>query len=321
MILAGDIGGTHTRLALLEKGAVRWKIEKKYLSRSYKDLGTLVQEFLREQQVSVSKACFGIAGPIQQGRCQATNLPWTIDAKELSTRLQIEKVHLLNDLEANAYGLKELKPEEFYVLQKGIAQPGNQALISAGTGLGEAGLFWDGEAHCPFACEGGHVDFAPRDRLEMELLEWLQRKFEHVSYERVISGPGLRALYEFLVETKKEEKNREVEAEMGRKDPSFVISEYGKFGKDRACTRAVEWFVSLYGAEAGNVALKFLSLNGLYVGGGIAPNLIEVMKQGKFTEAFCNKGRFQALLQALPIYVVLNDNAALLGAASFAQGL
>lgn len=321
MILAGDIGGTHTRLALLKEGDSRWTIEKKYRSRDYKGLGEIVKAFLTEQNVKISKACFGIAGPIQEGRCQATNLPWVIDARELGEQLNIPIVRLLNDLEANAHGLKELKPEEFYPLQKGVAKRGNQALISAGTGLGEAGLFWNGKRHCPFACEGGHTDFAPRDRLEYELLEWLQSKFEHVSYERVVSGPGLYALYQFLIETKREQMSEEVRLEIGRKDPSFVVSEWGKLGKDKGCGRAVEWFLSLYGAEAGNVALKFLSLNGLYIGGGIAPSLLEVMKRGGFIEAFCKKGRFRSLLQAVPIYVVLNDNAALLGAASFAKGL
>ncbi len=316
MILAGDIGGTHTRLAFFERGK-QVGAERKFPSHDYQNLEAIVREFLQGQKVRA--ACFGIAGPVRDGKSRVTNLPWIIDAAELSQNLHIPSVHLLNDLEANAYGLRMLKKEELFLLHEGKRQTGNQALIAAGTGLGEAGLFWDGKTHRPFACEGGHTDFAPRNEMEIELLSWLQKKFGHVSYERVISGPGLQALFEFLVETGREALSPAVKGEMAKRDRSRVISEWGSSGRDGACTRALEWFLSLYGAEAGNMALKFLALGGFYVGGGIAPHLVQQMKRGAFHASFVDKGRFKELLESIPIWIVLNDNAALLGAAYFAE--
>jgi glucokinase len=320
MILAGDIGGTSTRLAFFEKGKLVGE-ERKFASSQYKSLEEIVQEFLQSEKVQIDKACFGIAGPVRNGVCKATNLPWIIDAARVAKTVRIRSVHLLNDLEANAYGLAALKEEELYLLNRGEKQRGNQALIAAGTGLGEAGLFWDGKTHRPFACEGGHTDFGPRDEREMELLAYLKKKFGHVSYERVISGPGLHLLFQFLVETGKEVFSPAVKAEMAKRDPSKAISDWGSKGKDAACVRAVDWFVSLYGAESGNLALKFLSLGGFYVGGGIAPHLVEKMASGgAFVSAFADKGRFRELLLSIPIWIVLNDNAALLGAASYLEG-
>lgn len=319
MILAGDIGGTHTRLALFEKGKLVGE-ERKFPSRNYKSLEEIVREFLQSEKVKVAKACFGVAGPVRDGVCKATNLPWVIDAAHIAKTLLIPSVHLLNDLEANAYGLKVLKAEELYLLHPGKEQKGNQALIAAGTGLGEAGLYWDGKVHHPFACEGGHTDFGPRNAMEIELLIYLKKKFSHVSYERVVSGPGLHSIFQFLVETGRETFSAAVKTEMEKRDPSKVISEWGSQNKDPACMHAVDWFVSLYGAESGNVALKFLSLGGFYVGGGIAPHLIEKMKHGAFISSFVDKGRFKELLSSIPIWIVLNDNAALLGAANYAEG-
>lgn len=316
MILAGDIGGTNTRLALFEQGKIAGP-EKKYPSRSYQGLEEIVREFLGGKKVS--RACFGVAGPVREGVCKATNLPWVVDAAQMSRSLQIPSVHLLNDLEANAYGIKVLKPEELALLHEGKKQKGNQALISAGTGLGEAGLYWDGEKHHPFACEGGHSDFAPRNALEIELFVYLKKKYPHVSYERVVSGPGLYEIYRFLIETGREKTSSQVEAEMKKGDPAAVVSEWGRLNKDLGCVHALDWFISLYGAEAGNLALKFLALGGVYIGGGIAPHILEKMKRG-FATAFADKGRFKPLLETIPIWVVLNDNAALLGAASYAAG-
>lgn len=316
MILAGDIGGTHTRLAFFDQGKIVGE-EKKFPSRSYQSLEEIVKEFLQAKKVE--KACFGIAGPVREGVCKATNLPWIVDAAKVGTALQIKLVHLLNDLEANAYGLRALKPEELYLLHEGKRQVGNQALIAAGTGLGEAGLYWDGKRHCPFACEGGHTDFGPRNEREVALLLYLKKKFGHVSYERVVSGPGLHSIFQFLIESGEEILSPAVKSEMEKGDPARVVSEWGRQNKDRACSAAVDWFISLYGAEAGNLALKFLALGGFYIGGGIAPHLIERMK-GAFVSAFVDKGRFKKLLESIPIWVVLNDNAALLGAAAYAEG-
>lgn len=320
MILAGDIGGTHTRLALFDQG--QKKNERKYVSRDYPSLEKIVHEFLQTEKQTVSKACFGVAGPVINGKCKATNLPWTIDASVLSQTLQISSVLLLNDLEANAYGLKVLKKEELFLLQAGDPKrQGNQALIAAGTGLGEAGLFWDGREHRPFSCEGGHADFGARNEDEFALFLHLRKKIGHVSYERVVSGPGLYAIFQFLVETGRASFSARTKEEMEKRDPAKVISDWGSRGLDPACSTALDWFVSIYGAEAGNLALKFLSLGGLYIGGGIAPHILEKLKKGPFLSSFADKGRFRSLLESIPIWVVLNDDAALLGAADRAAKL
>lgn len=319
MILAGDIGGTHTRLALFEKG--KKIVERKYSSRKAASLELIVQEFLQSEKKSVSRACFGIAGPVRNGKCKATNLPWVLDESHLYQALHFP-VRLLNDLAASAYGLRMLKKEELYPLQSGDQESqGNQALISAGTGLGEAGLFWDGKMHHPFACEGGHADFAPRNEEEFAFFQYLQTKFEHVSYERVVSGPGLYAIFQFLVETGRYELSSEVKMEMEKRDPATVVSEWGSKDKDPACKEALERFLSSYGAEAGNVALKFMSLGGIYVDGGIVPHIIEPLKNGLFLSSFLDKGRFRGLLETIPIWAVLNDDTALIGAAACAEGL
>jgi len=312
MILAGDIGGTHTRLGLFERGKLI--VEKKYLSQQYSGLKDIVREFLGKNKIQ--KACFGVPGIVREQRCRATNLPWEIDGKTLGREIGAE-VWLLNDLEAHAYGIGMLGQDELVCVQKGKKQEGNRALIAAGTGLGEAGIFWDGTKHVPFASEGGHGDFAAETPDEAELLFWLQEEYGHVSWERVVSGPGLYALYRFLVETKREIASVIVERLFETADPPTVISEHGLARTDAACTRALDWFVSLYGREAGNLALKMLSVGGLYVGGGIAPHIVDRLKHGLFVEAFVRKGRFRELMESIPVYVVLNDNTALLGAANF----
>ncbi len=318
MILAGDIGGTHTRLAYFENG--KKLAERKYPSREFPGLEEIVREFIRSEKRSVARGCFGIAGAVRGGKCKATNLPWNLDEAVLSRALGIP-VKLLNDLEANAHGLRKLKKEELFLLQKGEEDKGNRALVSAGTGLGEAGLYWDGRTHHPFACEGGHADFAPRDDEEIALLNYLRKKHGHVSCERVVSGPGLHTIFRFLVETGRHPLAPGVKAEMERTDPSRVVSEWGSKGKDPACKEALRRFVSAYGAEAGNVALKFLSLGGLFIGGGIAPHILDALKEGPFLSSFLDKGRFRGLLQTIPVWVVLNDDTALLGAAACAEGL
>lgn len=316
MILAGDIGGTNTRLALFENGKMVGD-KKKFSSHQYESLEAVIQEFLQGKKVE--KACFGVAGPVRHGKAQVTNLPWSIDSAYITQTLNIPAVFLINDLEANAYGIGALGPDELFCIHEGEKQEGNQALIAAGTGLGEAGLFWNGKEHIPFACEGGHTDFAPRNELEIELLIYLQKKYDHVSYERVVSGPGLINLFRFLIDTKKEKLNPEVKELMEKDDPAKVISGWGMQNRDAACSHAIDWFLSIYGAEAGNMALKFLSLSGLYVGGGIAPHMKDKMRKGTFLSSFLGKGRFNELLKTIPIWLVLNDSAALLGAARYAE--
>jgi len=320
MILAGDIGATNTRLALYEEGpSLKKMAEGRFSSQSHPGLLPIVRLFLKQyEKIKPACAVFGIAGPVEHGRCQATNLPWVVDAQKMERDLGFP-VSLLNDLEANAWGLRAMKPHDLFVLQAGVESSGNAALIAAGTGLGEAGLYWDGKRHHPFATEGGHTDFAPRNDLEIDLLRYLKKTHSHISSERIVSGPGIYLLYRFLVDTGIEKASKLVESEMKGNDPSLVISKWGLSKQDAVCTRAIEWFVSLYGAEAGNLSLKLMCRGGLYVGGKIAVDFLEAIREGDFLRSFCDKGRFSQLLKTIPVYVVLNEEASLLGAVEFAR--
>ncbi|HWC17521.1 MAG TPA: glucokinase, partial [Terriglobales bacterium] len=254
------------------------------------------------------------------GIVKASNLPWIIDASVLEREAGIRRVHLINDLEANAYGLAELNDDDFEILTPGITGlKGNAAVISAGTGLGEAGLFWDGNAHRPFAAEGGHADFGPANDLQMELWQYLHRKFGHVSWERVLSGPGQYNVYEFLRQSGRGQEEPWLTDELKRDDPSAVISRHGIHGTSPLCELAVNIFVEIYGAAAGNLALKILAVNGVYVGGGIAPKILPKLKEPRFLEAFRDKGRLRPLMETIPVRVVLNEKTALLGAGHVAM--
>ena len=238
----------------------------------------------------------------------------------MSSVVGIPHVHLINDLEANAWGIKNLREDEFYTVAPGIKdRKGNKALISVGTGLGEAGLYFDGENHHPFACEGGHCDFAPINEQEVEEWRYLKKKFGRVSYERVLSGAGLANLYRFWVEEKGEKPSPEVEKRMTEEDPARVVYEYGISGKCSLCARALETFISSYGSEAGNLALKFMALGGVYIGGGVAPKILEAFKTGTFYDSFKTKGRLSSVLSTIRVEVILNQKTALLGAGEYAE--
>ncbi len=317
IFLAGDIGGTKTRLAAYTIKGKNFECikQQKFFSKKYPNLRSILKEFLQGETWKVHRACFGIAGPVRKNTIHATNLPWIVDAKQLSSALSIETVLLINDLEAHAYGVKLLAKRDFFVLNEGDPSiEGNQAMISAGTGLGEAGLYFDGKKHHPFACEGGHGDFGPQNELEDELLKHLRVKFQHVSYERILSGPGLCNIYQFLIETKREREKADIFEKIHRGNSASLISEMGVDKTSPACMRALELFVSIYGSEAGNLALKMLALGGVFIGGGIAPKILQVIKQGSFMERFKKKGRFCELLSQIPVKVSLNDQTALLGA-------
>jgi glucokinase len=312
-ILAGDIGGTNTRLAICEHPETLTAADvHTFPSRDHASLGEVVEKFLAGAQAP-ALACFGVAGPVTKGRGVVTNLPWVVDAAEMSARFGA-KVAVINDLEANAYGLPTLAPTAFTALNDGASDPvGNLGLISAGTGLGEAGLFWDGRTHRPWACEGGHTSFAPDDELEEELLRWRRRDLAHVSWERFVSGPGLVTLYEFLRETKRGEEPAWLAEELREEDPGASISKAALAGTSELAVKALDLFVDLYGAEAGNLALKVMASGGLYVGGGIAPRIIAKLRGGAFMKRFVAKGRMQPLLEAMPVRVVLDDLTALRG--------
>ena len=321
MILAGDIGGTNTRLALVEakNEGMQILVEKTFQSRERTSLEAALGEFLSLHKGDLTGASFGIAGPVRNGRCEATNLPWVVDSKTVARQLRLKSVGLINDLEANAYGIAVLQSKDFVILNKGARSgKGNRAIISAGTGLGEAGLYWDGQVHRPFASEGGHVDFAPRNHLEMELLDYSMKRYRRVSYERLVSGPGLLHMYYFLRDTGKGEEPPWLVEQMRRGDPAPVISQHALDGKSPLCLQALELFVSLYGAEAGNLALKLMATGGLYLGGGIAPKIISRLKEPGFMNAFTAKGRMRPLLQDIPVRVIMNPKTALLGAARHA---
>jgi glucokinase len=322
MLLAGDIGGTKTRLAAFElvDGRLETVVDQTFRSLDYPSLDALVQPFVATHGLRLDGAGFGVAGPVKQGRVLATNLPWVVDAAQLAGELKLAEVALLNDLEAIAAGLAALHDDDFAVLNPGSPDPdGNAAVIAAGTGLGEAGLFWDGRRHRPFASEGGHTDFAPRNELEMALLTYLIDRFGRVSYERVVSGPGLHNVYEFLRDTDRGEEPAWLAQELAEHDPSAAISQAALDGRSPLCVQALDLFVGLYGAEAGNLALKLMATGGVYLAGGIAPKILDKLRDGTFLTAFTAKGRLSPLLRATPLKVVLNDRVALFGSVQAAR--
>lgn len=321
MILAGDVGGTKVNLALYDfvDGTLRNIRESVYPAREYSGLEAIVREFLGADVPTA--ACFGVPGPVRDGRLRLTNLPWTLDSRELSKSLKIEHVFLINDLQANGYGIAELKADQVYTLSEGDArQIGNRALISAGTGLGESFMIWDGRHYVPYPSEGGHSDFAPRNEDEIDLLRFLKQKYGgRISFERVVSGQGLSNVYEFLRDVRGLEEPIWLAERIANEDPNAVIAELALNAKSEICEKALDMFVSAYGAEAGNLALKVLAVGGLYVGGGIAPKVIEKLKDGTFMKAFTDKGRLSQLLINTPVRVILESRTALLGAAAYAE--
>jgi glucokinase len=315
-VVAGDIGGTKTRLAVAEVigNHVRVEREVSYPSRDFSTFEALLVEFLKDTQAP-DHAAFGIAGPVQGRTVRVTNLPWYIDADVLQQRFGFKHCTLLNDLEATACGLPALGAEDLLTLQPGEADAcGNAAIIAAGTGLGEAGLYWDGQRHHPYATEGGHTSFSPQNDLDMDLLRYLQHLHGHVSWERVVSGMGLPDLHDFLRVYRKSVVPQWLGEEM-RTDAAAAISRAALAGSDDICIETMNCFVGLYGAEAGNLALKTMSRGGLYVGGGIAPRILPLLQGDIFMSAFLNKGRMRPLLEAMPVRVILNDRVALYGPA------
>jgi glucokinase len=318
MLLAADIGGTKTHIALYkqEGGRLTCAAEQSYRSQEHSSLREIVDAFLRVHPATVTGAAFGVAGPVVQGKCRLTNIEWEVDAFLLASHLGLQAVGLLNDLEAIAYGTLRLSKEETVCLQAGIpVERGAISVIAAGTGLGEGVLFWDGRRYRALPSEGGHADFAPRTGLELDLLRFLESEFGHVSCERVLSGPGLFNIYRFLRTRVGDPEPAWLTGEISRGDPSAAVSGAALAGKDRTCGEALDMFVSIYGAEAGNLALKVLSAGGVFVAGGIAPKILPRLLKGGFLHSFTAKGRLSALLQSIPVTVVLNDRVGLLGAA------
>jgi glucokinase len=326
MILAGDVGGTKVHLALYEfaGGRLRGVRDQKFPAHEYASLDLVVKAFLGAGDAEkVAAACFGCPGPVRDGRLKLTNLPWTLDARELQSLLGIEHIFLINDLEANGYGIPELAPEAVFTLHEGDSHAvGHRGLVSAGTGLGECLLVWDARLrqHLPLPSEGGHCDFAARNEREVALLEYLQRELKgRVSFERVVSGIGIKNVYAFLRDDQKMEEPEWLRTRMANEDPNAVIGECAENGSSEICFETMQIFAAAFGAEAGNVALKVLAAGGMYLGGGIAPKILKTMQNGKFIEAFLDKGRMRPLLEAMPVRIILDDTCALLGAAAYAE--
>ncbi len=322
-ILAGDIGGTNTRLSLYHARAhnrLEPLREATYPSNDYNGLEAILRQFLQGVEAErIERTCFGIAGPVVNQTCDATNLPWRVSAESIRQEFGFDASWLLNDLEANAWGIEALPEKDLYLLNPGNPQAsGNRAIISAGTGLGEAGLFWDGLNYRPFSSEGGHSDFSPANLLEYELLEWLSERHDHVSWERVVSGPGLESLFHFLSSYHQSSLPDWLHTEMREKGSAPAISSAALSGRDPLCVETLDLFITLYGREAGNQALKIMARGGVYLGGGIAPRILTRLKQGGFLHAFFDKGRMRPLMEAMPVCVILNDKAALLGSARYA---
>jgi glucokinase len=322
MILVGDIGGTKTHLALFSSSKTQWLVqfEATYPSKNYASLEEVIQHFLAQAkpQQAIQAAGFGVAGPVIQAQCKITNLPWIITVAQLQQQLPTTKIFLINDLESIGLGIPHLPPDKLIALNPtATIQPGNQAIIAAGTGLGESLLYWDGNQFHSIASEGGHVNFAPRDQREMELLHYWQQQLAHVSYEHVLSGPGLFNIYQFLKHSGYGEEPAWLTQQFNQSDPSAVIAEMGLSNNNKLCVQALDMLVSIYGAAAGNLALKFMALGGVYLGGGIAPKIVAKLQEGTFMRAFTDKGRFAQLLNTIPVYVILDPKVGLWGAAGY----
>jgi glucokinase len=321
LVLSGDIGGTKTYLALfsLNEGVLEGVREGAYLNERYSGPEEVLRDFLRVGEArAIEAASFGIACPVVGNRCVLTNLNWTVDGQALQGGLGLRRLTLINDLESIGWGVGLLNSEDFFILQRGIARQGNAALIAAGTGLGEAILFWDGSSHIPSASEGGHTDFGPRDKTEAELLAFLMEKYGHVSYERIVSGMGLENIYEFVKSRAPGEEPGWLKERFSSEGVAPVVSEEGMKGTDKNCVEALRLFVSIYGAEAGNLALKALATAGVYLGGGITPKILNALGSGGFLPAFEDKGRFREFMKGVPVAAILNDRAGLIGAANHA---
>lgn len=317
-VLAGDVGGTSARLAVVEVDGARVAVarEQKYPSHDYPGLAPIVSRFCAEAAETPERACFGIACPIVGEECRAPNLPWVINARELAAAIGVRRTRVINDFDAVGHGLPLMHGPDVVTLQAGEPAPrGAIALLGAGTGLGQGFLTWDGPEYRVHSSEGGHADFAPSGDLELDLARWLRAEYGHASWERVLSGPGLVNLYRFLVASGVAPESQAVRDEMTHGEPAAVVTRRGLEGSDPLCERALDLFARCFGAQAGNVALTVLASGGVYLAGGIAPRIAAKLQGAPFLEAFRSKGRLSAFLAKVPVHVVVNPNVGLLGAA------
>ena len=318
-ILAGDIGGTHARLATFQwiDGKLELVRQGSFHTQDYVSLKSILALFLDDEQERIGAACLGIAGPVIQGRVIAPNLHWNVNTGTLKEILKTDSIWLLNDLEAAGYGIDLLEEQDFLELNRGVPIEGNRVLLSAGTGLGEGLLVWTGKEHFVSKSEGGHADFAPQNQLEFELYEFLAAEFQHVSWERVLSGPGILNLYRFFCAKENAILPDWLSERIAREDPSAAVLNGAIHGKDPICVKTLEAFIRFLGREAGNLALKAFATGGVYLGGGIAPSILEQLKSPLFLDEFVFKGRLSSLLGKIPVRVILRSDVGLLGAARY----
>jgi len=320
VILAGDVGGTKTLLGLFKQtsGKLRLVREDSFPSQQYPSLEAIVEAFLAQGREKPRIFAVGVAGPVVRGRSQIVNLRWPVDAKRLARKLGLDEALLLNDLEATAWGVPELSSRKFESLTPGLRpRPGNAALIAAGTGLGMAILFKNGDRFEPSASEGGHQQFGPRDDLEIDLLRYMRERLGRVSVERIVAGPGFSAIYQFLIESGRGRESRLMRRRLAEADDAnAAITDAALAGEDPVAERTLDLFISLYGAVAGDLALVAKATGGMFVGGGIAPRILPRLRSGEFVRAFRAKGRLSPLVEAIPVRVILEPRTALLGAAA-----
>jgi glucokinase len=328
-VLAGDVGGTHARLALFEVAEGRRTVQREtvFSSGEYQGLEPIVREFLREAGGGVPSACLGVACPIEEGVCRFSNLEWEIRVDGFGERVGIPRIRIINDLEAAGYGVLELEPDDLVTLQEGVPRDGGpMALIGAGTGLGQGFLVWDQEGYTVHPSEGGHADFAATDPIQWRLRRHLQLRYGHVSWERLISGHGLEDAYDFLRDSREIPEDEAVGQELRAlrkqgEDTAEAISHHALEGSDPLSAAAMEIFLRAFGAQAGNLALTVRATAGVFLAGGIAPKILPKLQEGPFLEAFRSKGRLTELMEKVPVRVIVKDGVGLLGAAAVAERL
>lgn len=324
LVLAGDVGGTKTNLGLFFKEKERFvsKVIETFSSPNAPDLEHIIRTFFEIHPVSVSSACFGVAGPVLNGVSETTNLPWNVSEDRIKKQFHFHHVRIINDLTATAMAIPLLNRNEFFSLNQASSIKGHHlALIAPGTGLGIAMLMYQKGRYLPISSEGGHADFAPNSEQETELWGYLHQRYGHVSIERVVSGSGLVNIYMWLKDSGRIDEPKWLRQKFKNYDPAKSITHAALAGKDSGCVKALNMFVSIFGSVAGNLALTDMTMGGVYLGGGIPPKILSKLKEGIFMEAFSNKGRFKTFLEQIPVKVILNDKAALIGAAYCASQL
>ncbi|PKD16244.1 glucokinase [Salegentibacter salinarum] len=324
LLLAADIGGTNARFAIFnfENGNLSLVRENSYKTKEYYSFKELVIKFCGNDTLKIKSVCIGAAGPVKDGKVLGTNFTWEIDKKDIIDITKNSSIRIINDLEATAYGLKNIESSHFTEIKSGSSDSGNLAILSPGTGLGEAGIFWDGNKYHPIASEGGHCEFSPRNELDIELWRYLHYKYDHVSWERVISGPGIINIYQFLKWYRQVSEPKWFQERYLNEDPAFLISQCAMENTYNTCVETMALFLRFLAIESAQLALKFKATGGIYIGGGIVPKNIQIINKKKFANDFVNSNRMKSLLNLIPIQVILNPNTALLGAAfSAAQNI